>query len=205
MENKENKPVYDPDRYKYAAAGANFLQAKDVGSAKKCLEKLASDWNLTEDQKAGLVWNAFADDPQTNELGITKGIGIYAQKYQAEMGKMSINQMFERYSPEFNKYLGAEEKEKAKSVFDKLGKETYGSIVEKFTELNDLLNSKSKKANAIKEKAQKEFDEKYGDVYYTIQDFENLRMSKIMAPMQEESVYSNTKERFKPKEKEKKE
>ncbi len=195
---------YEPERYQYAAAAAQFLQGKDIGSTRKCLDKLLVDMDATNDDvKAGMVWNAYPDNPQKTAEGIARGVDIYSGKYKDALGKKTINEMFERYSPEFEKYLTEEEREVAKSVFNKLGDKSYESVSEQVAQLQEIIGSKTKKySKEDKESAQKELDEKYADIFNTIQEYESLRMNKLMAPIREATIGDNVKERFKVKEQE---
>lgn len=206
MAEKEQK-LPNPDMYRHAKAGAQFLQAKDVASAGKCLEQLASEMKVSEENKPFLIWNATANDPssQMRQYGMAKGLEIGVGKYEEEIGKLTVSQMFERYSTEFDKYLGEEEREKAKSAFEKLGGKTYSSISEQVAQLQEIMGSKTDRwSEEDKAKAEKEYTEKYANVVETIQEFEGVRIGKLMNPMQEESVKSNVKERFKVEKKENK-
>jgi len=193
---------HEPERYQYAAVAAGFLQGKDVGSAKKCLDKLLVDMGASdEDIKAGMIWNAYSDNTQERIQGIAKGVEIYAGKYEEALGKKTMDEMFERYSAEFDKYLKPEQKEKAKNAFGKLGNKTYEAISEQVAQLQEIIESKTKKySDKDKENARKELGEKYGNIYNTIQEFENLRMSKLMAPIRESTIKDNVSERFSAKE-----
>ena len=200
----EEKKLPNPERYRYGKVGYQFLQGKDINSAGKCLEKLALDMNVPEENKPFLIWNATSGDPKMREYGLVKGLEIALGKYEEEMGNFTISQMFERYSPEFDKYLVEEEKEKAKSVFEKLGDNTYASIMKKVQVLNvDRAISKEDRESSkeLKERAEKEYS-KYADIVETIQEFEGLRLGKLMNPIQEDSIKSNAKERFKVEKKE---
>jgi hypothetical protein len=194
--------TYEPERYRYAAAAAQFIQGKDMISAKKCLDKLLIDMNATdEDIKAGMVWNAYPDNPQKTAEGIAIGIGIYGKKYQDALGEKTIKEMYERYSAEFEKYLDEGGREVAKAAFDALGDRTYESILEEVEQLNEIIESKTKKySEEDKEKAQRKID-KYADVVSTIQEYEGLRISRLMAPVREETIKDNVNARFKKKEK----
>jgi hypothetical protein len=196
---------YEPDRYQYAAAAAQFLQGKDITSTKKSLDKLLVDgMGVTDsDAQLGMVWNAYSDNPQKMAEGIARGVQIYSGKYQEALGKKTINEMFERYSTEFDKYLEGAEIEKAKSVFSKLGDKNYEFILEQASQLQEIIQSKTKKySQEEKEKAQKELEEKYADIIETIQEFEELRLAKLMAPIRESTIKDNVKERYAVKEKE---
>jgi len=194
---------YEPERYRYAAAAAQFLQGKDTDSTRKSLDKLLVDMGATdEDIKAGMVWNAYQGNPQKMAEGIARGVDIYSGKYQEALGKKTINEMFERYSPEFDKYLTPEKKERAKSVFGVLGDKSYESVLDQVAQLMEIITSKSKKySDKDKEKAQKQLEEKYADVIGTIKEFEELRMNKLMAPIRESTIKDNVNSRFEVEEK----
>jgi hypothetical protein len=196
---------YEPERYQYAAAAAQFLQQKDITSTRKSLDKLLVDMGATdEDVKAGMVWNAYSDDPRKMIEGTSVGVKIYSGKYQDALGKKTMKEMFKRYSAEFGKYLGEAEIEKAKSAFDKLGDKTYEFVLEQVAELQETIQSKTKKySKEEKEKAQKELEEKYADLFETIQEFEELRIAKLMAPIREATIKDNVKERYEVKEEKK--
>jgi len=195
---EEKTKGYEPERYKYAAAAAQFLQGKDMNSTRKCLDKLLVDLGATdEDIRAGMVWNAYEGDPRKTVEGIAIGVQIYSLKYQDALVKKTINEMFERYSPEFDKYLTPEEKEKAKSIFSKLGDKTYESVLEQVAQLQEVIDSKTKRyTDKDKEKAKKELAEKYFDVTATIQEFEELRITKLMPSIRESTIEDNVKARF---------
>lgn len=202
---EEKTKSYEPERYQYAAAAAQFLQRKDITSAAKSLDKMLEDVHVTEDIKKGMIWNVYNGiDPEKAAEGLTLGVQIYAGMHQEALGKKTINEMFERYTPEFDKYLTPEQKEKAKSVFGKLGDKTYAAISGEVRKLlNVIEDEKGTFSHEEKEKAQKEFDSKYADIFGTIQEYEELRISRLMPSIREGTIKGNVNRRFKVEEKKK--
>lgn len=199
MDNLENKAKKDElEMYKYAAAAANFFQAKDINSTRKCLDHLMKDINpkLTDEEKKGFVWNAYTD-PKAIIAGVQKGVEIYNTDYKNVLESKTINEMFERYSPEFDKNLSEKEKEKAKEAFAKLGDKKYSEILEGAALLQEIINSKTTRyKKEEKEKAQKEFDKKYAPVLSAIQGYEELRINQLMSEMRKETIFENIKGYF---------
>ncbi len=189
---------YEPERYKYAAAAAQFIHKQDVKSTKKCLDNLLVDLGATDDDiKEGMVWNAYKDNPQKMAEGIAMGVQIYAGKYEKAMGEKTIKEMYERYSPEFEKYLSEEERAVAEAAFDKLGDETYASVLKKIKKLRKIIEDEDEVySHEEKENAQKEFESKYAKVFNTIQEYEELRINKLMPSIREDTIKGNVKERF---------
>lgn len=193
---------YEPERYRYAIAAAEFMEKKDVNSARKCLDSLMIDMGATEkDVQEGMVWNAYGDSPSQEMMqGIQRGIQIYASKYQGLFGSKTINEMFERYMPEFNNYLAEEEKAKAKEVFAKLGDKKYDAVAKEVRKNMKIIQDQDSTEDEKKE-AQKEI-EKYSDVFNTIQQFEELRISKLMPSIREGTIKKDIKDRYKVEKKE---
>ena len=154
------------------------------------------------DIQEGMVWNAYKGDPKRTVEGIARGVQIYAGKYQEALGKKTMNEMFKRYSPEFDKYLKPEQKEKAKNVFGKLGDKTYVSILKEVKKLMKVINDEEELySEEEKEKAQKEFENKYADVFNTIQEYEEIRISRLMPSIRESTIKDNVNSRFAVEEK----
>jgi hypothetical protein len=202
MTDLAEKTKENPDMYRHAKAAAQFFNAKDVTSARKCLDKLVTDINPNTNPALlkGMVWNAYGDDPKATLAGIKRGIDLYASQYEEDMEALTINEMFERYSPEFNKYLSEEGKAKAGEAFAKLGDKTYAEV-SKFIRKNSKIMQDEDSSEDEKKKAQKEI-EKYADVFSTIQEFEELRISKLMPSIREDTIKGDVKERYKVEKKE---
>jgi len=200
---EEKTKSYEPERYQYAQAAAQFLQRKDVTSAAKSLDKLLESIPVPDDVKKGMIWNVYKNiDPRKTAEGVAIGTQIYAGMYQEALGKKTINEMFERYSTEFDKYLTPDEKEKAQSVFGKLGDKTYASISKEVKKLMKIINDEEEDEEA-RQKAQKDFENKYADVFSTIQEYEELRIGKLMPSIRESTIKENVNRRFKVEEKKK--
>ena len=193
---------YEPERYRYAIVAAEFMEKKDVNSARKSLDKLMIDMGATDkDVQEGMVWNAYGNSPSQEMMqGIKRGIDIYASKYQGILGNKTINEMFERYMPEFDKYLAEEEKAKAKETFAKLGDKKYDAVSKEVRKNMKIIQDQDSTEDE-KKKAQKEL-EKYADVYSTIQEFEELRISRLMPSIREGTIKINVQERYKVEKKE---
>ena len=210
MTEEKEKPKPNPDMYRYGVVGSKFLEAGDHNSAGKCLEKLSKEMKVPKEYERFMVWNAPAENLEAKLFDMKRGFSIAQGLYDEELGKFTISEMYERYSPEFEKYLSEDERAKAKEAFETLGSETYASISEKVAVLKHDMNVSKEELESSKalrekaEKAKKEYEKKYASIDSTIQAFESLRLKKLIDPMQEDSIKSMLKERFKVEEKEEK-
>ncbi len=201
MANLEAEVIkYNPDDYRYAAAAAQLAKAKDFDSAKKCLDGLAMkiDPNANKDLVKGLVWNAYKGDPKATIAGIQRGIDLYGSDYQEALNSQTMKEMFEMYSPEFDKNLTKEEKAKAQKAFSDLGNDKkYSDILEAADLLKEVFESKTSRYNKEeKDKAKKEFEEKYAPVISAIQGYEEIKISGLISPIREQTIREGIKNNF---------
>ncbi|NMB66983.1 hypothetical protein GYA25_02915, partial [Candidatus Woesearchaeota archaeon] len=115
-----------------------------------------------------------------DENGLNLVMSIYPKKYNEELGKASISQFFDFYSPMLGKYADKEDAEKIKGFLLKNGSMKIGDLEKKMDEVDYKLKGHKRGYAKI------ENEEEVKKLEKTLKDYQNIRMG--IALMQENSI-----------------
>ncbi|MAG78995.1 hypothetical protein CMI40_01315 [Candidatus Pacearchaeota archaeon] len=179
---------YEPERYQYASVAAQFLKNKDVKSAGKSLEKMAIEGGMSEDLLPLMKGTT------TNPREVEDAIEDYNGRYEKLLGKKNITYMFDKYEPIFTDYLGEDNKNILKEDFDKIKKETYGDVQNKFEKAMEIIESETGNFSEEQKEEAVKILKKYGEVYSIIKQFNQLYIEDLMKPISKKTIRGNFEE-----------
>jgi biotin-(acetyl-CoA carboxylase) ligase len=178
----------DSERYKYAMVANLAMQAKDQTSALKSLERLAMGMgvNRTSDAKSFSESVLKAQDIET-----------YLGKYQDDLNKTKVSELFTKYSSSLSKIVGGNED----NLLRDFGNETYGNIELTVKDASEIINSKGKNFSEEQKKEAEKVLDKYQLIYGLLQKFESEKIQKLFSSVREETLKEGINEYYKEKEK----
>jgi len=142
-ESKPAKYLEDVVLYQYADVARKLLSNKETAMfASGGLEKMVGDFEkILGDNKE--ILDGFKAGAFASKEGTETAINIYAEKYQNALGKMNVSEFYNLRLKTLTSILGDEKAEEAKTVFEKYGEQTVGSIMKKFNQAQAKLKDET--------------------------------------------------------------
>ena len=190
-ESKPAKYLEDVVLYQYADVARKLLSNKETAMfASGGLEKMVGDFEKILGDNKGIL-DGFKAGALGSKEGTETAINIYAEKYQNALGKMNVSEFYNLRLKTLTSILGDEKAEEAKTVFEKYGEQTVGSIMKKFKQAEAKLNDET---GLFDEKAKEEATktiQKLSAIYSLIHLLEQRNYEELM-PGATKSVYKES-------------
>lgn len=170
FESKTKKAFADIERYQYAGLAARLSQSQEGQQyLPGALEELAEDMGINNEGMG------FVHAAMSNEQSLEMLIGIYGQKYQAAVGKLTIAEFYKNYQGILEKDLSDDQKKILSEKYS--GKDiTVSDLLSKVAKIQHQAKSPDKKEQ---EAAKKEM-EKYKDIIGIWQVIENIQYKNLI-------------------------
>ncbi|MEK6906787.1 MAG: hypothetical protein AABW81_04150 [Nanoarchaeota archaeon] len=130
------KSFNDLNKYEFGNVAIRALSQDDISTSVGALKQLASDFGN------GADYEAFVDYTLSSEDGIKKASSVYGKKFREVIEGIQIGDLYgKRYNSILTSYLSGDNLSKAEKVLTDFKENTYGSIVKKYSQAEEILKS----------------------------------------------------------------
>jgi len=173
-------------KFEYGAVARRFLEKEDLGGAVGALKTLF-------DSKEHELYKRIIDIGLSSEKGIDMAAQGYASDHQKALQELPLDFLYEkRYEDVIGNYVKKDKLDLIGKVFSEFSEMTYGDLVKKITQANEVLKSNTGRfSDEDKRKAKKE-SEKYKDVFRAL----NLAEEAIFEKLRPEAIKYSLKDNF---------